>query len=367
LDKGFYAEGEVRLHSVSVGGNVQCGGGRFINRSAANDGQATNGEAGVALNADNINVAGSVALANGFEAQGQVRLPHATIGGNLECNGGHFLNKDGWSLIAAKAVVAGNAFFCDGFTSHGKINLTGATVSGCLDWSKVASPNELTLCLQHAKIGILRDEEKCWPESGKLFLNGFTYEAIDDNAPTDAETRIKWLRLQRVDRFWPQPYEQLASALRSAGHDANAKKVLIAKNKDRVARGPDLTWPEWFWHRVFGPVVGYGYRPLRALWLILGVVMLGYLFFGIGFRAKIMTSTSDNGPKASSLVYSLDMFVPLVDLHQAKGWVPNADGGKNLWLLHTGDLLRIYMWFHVIAGWVLTTMFVVGLTGKIKS
>ena len=66
------------------------------------------------------------------------------------------------------------------------------------------------------------------------------------------------------------------------------------------------------------------------------------------------------------------MFVPLVDLHQARYWLPNANKGsvlfdvKGLCLL-TGGLLYFYMWIHIIMGWVLTTLLIVGLTGLIRS
>ena len=70
-------------------------------------------------------------------------------------------------------------------------------------------------------------------------------------------------------------------------------------------------------------------------------------------------------PKFCALVYSLDMFVPLVNLHQANYWLPNANKGSEMRILkiRTGGLLSLYMWVHIIVGWILTTLFVVGLTG----
>jgi hypothetical protein len=35
--------------------------------------------------------------------------------------------------------------------------------------------------------------------------------------------------------------------------------------------------------------------------------------------------------------------------------------------LKSGSLLRCYFWFHIIAGWILTTLWVGGLTGLLKT
>ena len=53
-------------------------------------------------------------------------------------------------------------------------------------------------------------------------------------------------------------------------------------------------------------------------------------------------------------MYSLDAFVPLIDFHQAKLWLP-----KPGWL-------RGYLWLHTSAGWTLTTLLVAGLTGLVR-
>ena len=76
-------------------------------------------------------------------------------------------------------------------------------------------------------------------------------------------------------------------------------------------------------------------------------------------------------PKFCAMVYSLDMFVPLVDLRQANYWLPNGNRGAEVFKLkglrlRWGDLLCFYMWVHIIFGWIFTTLFVVGLTGLIR-
>ena len=378
LRKGFRAEGEVRLLGATIGGNLECDEGQFINPS------------GDALNADAVKVDGYVFLRNGFKAEGEVCLLVARIGRNLECDNGHFINKEkgAKALNADGLKVEGDVLLRNGFRAEGKVYLGGATIGGAFVWTGVTSPTEVTLDLRSAKIGTLWDDQKSWPEKGKLFFHGLVYGEIDDDAPIDAKTRIDWLHRQPTEHFRTQPYEQLAAVLRKGGHDTDAKKILIAKAKDQ-ARLTQLTWSEKCWYHVFGKFIGYGYRPWRAFWIGLLVVALGWGLFRIGLSADVMTPTkkgayvSDDGgenrrlsedyPKFHALVYSLDMFVPLVNLHQASYWLPNANRegelriSEKLRLSISGGLLRIYLWVHIVMGWVLTTLLVVGLSGLIRN
>jgi hypothetical protein len=106
--------------------------------------------------------------------------------------------------------------------------------------------------------------------------------------------------------------------------------------------------------------------------------------FEIGARNGLMTPAKAEGlvtvagkdtrvaefyPRLHSFMYSLDTFTPLISLDQAEFWLPNANVGRDIsfGLFHvtTGELLRWYMWFHIMAGWVLSTLLFVGLTGSI--
>ena len=99
---------------------------------------------------------------------------------------------------------------------------------------------------------------------------------------TGVQERIKWIRRQPADHFYPQPYEQLAAVLRKAGHETEARDILIAKNED-PERLKHMGWRARKWHRFLGRTIGYGYRPLKALGFMLGFVLAGWLLFYIGF------------------------------------------------------------------------------------
>ena len=284
--------------------------------------------------------------------------------------------------------VKGSVFLRNGFKAKGVVSLETATIDGGFIWTSVTSPADVILDLRSARIGTLWDASDSWPRKGKVVLNNLVYNEIADDAPIDAKTRLDWLHRQPTERFRPQPYEQLAAVLRKGGYEADAKRILIEKEKDR-ARVMQLSFFERWKHRLLGWTISYGHHSWKALWSILAVVLLGCIFFEIGSRADVMRPTkesayvSDDGgehrrlsedyPKFNSFVYSLDMFVPLVNLHQASYWLPNANRegklviAKRLTLPISGNLLRWYLWVHIILGWILTTLLVVGLSGLIRS
>jgi hypothetical protein len=276
--------------------------------------------------------------------------------------------------------------------------LVSAKISGLLHCTGLVSTERLWLDLRHANIHALRDEKQSWPENGRLFLHGLLYDEIHNKAPRDANSRIDWIRRQCDLRghsdFWPQPYEQLAKVLRGSGDDAGAKDVLIAKNKDKAER-TKLTRAQWVWYHLLGPLIGYGYKPLRAVPIAIGIVLLGWILFGAGYSSGLITPPGDSAytttekfpvpdpgnrtrgistayPVFNSLVYSLDVFVPVVDFNQAEHWLPNANRGSKLikigpWPLHTGGLLLFWLWVETVLGWVISTLFLAGLTGIVRT
>jgi cytoskeletal protein CcmA (bactofilin family) len=80
---------EVRLDGAKVGGNLDCDGGLFGAPLARSDADRPE-RIEVALSAEGIIVRGDVLLGNGFCARGGVRLTGARIKGNLTCSQGCF-------------------------------------------------------------------------------------------------------------------------------------------------------------------------------------------------------------------------------------------------------------------------------------
>lgn len=64
-------------------------------------------------------------------------------------------------------------------------------------------------------------------------------------------------------------------------------------------------------------------------------------------------------PCLNPFIYSLDAFLPIIELHQEKYWLPDPSrpGGRYvLW----------YLWFHICMGWLFTSLLAAALTGLVK-
>jgi hypothetical protein len=369
LRDGFNAKGEVGLSGATIGGDLDCVDAQFSNSN------------GPAFSADRVEIKGDAFLRDGFKAEGQVRLLGATIGGNFECDGAQFSNWNGDALSADGVEIKRAAYLRNGFKAEGKVTLLGATI-GFLQIRDVLGPENIVLDLRSAKVGTFWDDEHSWPSAGNLFLDGFRYERLYAESPLDAKSRKEWLHRQPSGKFLPQPYEHLAAVLREMGHERDAKLVMIAKNRDR-ARFTRFPRQGWWWYNFFGRAIGYGYAPWRAFAMSLVMIVLGALLFGAGFSHNLISPTresayeensgklADDYPVFTPLVYSLESFTPLLKLDQSANWTPNANHGAQVslwhWQVTTGGLLRWYLWFHIIAGWVLTTLWVGAVTGLVKS
>ena len=95
-------------------------------------------------------------------------------------------------------------------------------------------------------------------------------------------------------------------------------------------------------------------------------------------QADHLTNFSESSPSSDHLnalhplLYSLDVFLPFVDLHQEHYWWPDEGtkgectlAGRTITI--RGSSLRLYLWMQIIAGWLLSAIFVAGITGLIRN
>ena len=383
LRKGFQANGMVKLVGAKIGGYLECTSGKFLNNdTTAEVLEATRIEVGGNVSLCGVLRDGNLVPGSRFYADGIVSLYGGSIGGDLVCKGGEFINYEGKALCAEMLKVKGHVFLSDKFRTDGEVRLVCAIIGGHLRWVDVVEPEEATLNLQSAKIGILwdgEDDKETWPKVENLILYGLVYDEIHDKATKVVCKRKRWLQLQPAGTFRPQPYEQLAAVLKKSGYVDESKEILVEKAKARRAETTFLSG-DWVWYSFLGQFIGYGYYPWKALRWILGFLVCGGILFGISYDndPKLMIQSQDKTkqkpgfyPIFNPWMYSLDVFVPMVDLRQENYWMPDVDKGRELFkarsfTLKVGGLLRIYMWLHIIAGWVLSTLFAVGLTGLVK-
>lgn len=149
----------------------------------------------------------------------------------------------------------------------------------------------------------------------------------------------------------PPPY-------RRAGHEQEARRVAIAKQRARRRRLPR---PARLWNRLLGVTVGYGYQPWRAVWWLFGFVAVGALLFASAYpEALTATAPPEQLPVFVPVIYSLDVLLPIVDLRQQDFWIPDA---TRPW----GWAYLIWFWLSIGAGWVLTTAVAAAVTGLLKT
>jgi hypothetical protein len=347
------AKGEVRLLGAEVGGILDCNGAILHNIKK------------YTLNADRIKVKGSIFLGEKFTATGEVRLPSANVGGDVSFLDTRLHNPSGRTLTADGIKVKGNFLLWGISEIQGKLAFTNATIDGRFDILGLTAAKQIKLHLSGAHVGVLWDEKKSWPGPGQLYLDNFSYDRIDKDAPWDVKDRLEWLKLQPKGKFSSQPYEQLAKVYREAGREEEALEILYAKNAHRaecIYKGIvpaslfSKIWIEFTWL-----VFGYGCRPKQALLSFAFLVFFGslaYLAFG---AEKLVSSTRTNLAldgkhltEFNPFYYSLDAAIPLVELGQTAAWTMS------------GWLAQGYNAFHTVAGWVIVLLLVGALTGLIK-
>lgn len=318
---------------------------------------------GWAVDAGGLVMEGGVWGRKGFTTRGGIRIPGATLPGGLFLNEARLHNPGGIALRAENA-TASTMVFAQGFTAHGLIQLQGTHISGPVDFAGAdlsgqgtavdctrmqaaaldftpAVPPSGTMNLQGARVDMVHDTEDSWPEA--VLLHGFVYGTLADGAPGhDAARRIAWLR--RTPGYAPQPYEQLAAWYRQVGHDDEARRVLLAKQRHRRhTLGPAGR----AWSHLLDLSVGFGYRPwLAGLWL----TALGLLGTAVFSSHDPRPAQNDHGSPFNPLVYTLDLLIPIGGLGQRTAW-------------YWPDTITQWVAYALIAaGWLLTTAVVAGVT-----
>ena len=416
LDEGFKASGQVSFGNSRIDSDFNCSGGSFMHSAVQDAGPWADEKPALFLGVARIQ--GPVWLSAGFKADGAVDINGETCDAVL-CSGGRFFNPGNRAIIAWGAKVSGPVILSgsgplgaieatglvqfDDAKIGGVINASGAkflgspseihgfsanamTSDGGFFWQNVTLQNGATLDLRGASVNGLVDDEASWPAPGRLAIDGFVYHDFY-GGPVDAASRLKWVSLGVgqhppwlvvASGFHSQPYRELAKVLRERGDDAGAVQVLVAEEDARYSQ-----------HGTFGRsvgglikwTIGYGHRPLFAIGWSLAVILLGWGAVLIGARAGVMAPTwPENKPpdarksyeELQPLLYSLDAFLPFVNLHQEHYWWPDATATGECALLGRsitvrGRTLRYYLWLQIVAGWLLSAIFIAGITGLLRN
>ena len=404
LRNDFSAEGDVRLVSASIGINLDCEGGKFHNPK------------GCALSANDLTTKGSVILSNGFSAEGEVELLRADIGRNLFCEGGKFHNPDGKALVVEAGNISGGLFWRDTIC-EGDVNLVYAKVDVLVDDSAAWKSCKVALdAFTYSRFANPMDAQSRidWlaRRPDKMGFSPLPYEQAakvlfdmgHDNDAREILLEKEHIRMRQEKAsdgiFSPVPHDAAANVLFAMGRNRQARDILLEREKLLTDRGgfPSI-WKRG--RKIWEVLAGYGYRPWQRTFLIsLLIIGIGSVLFSEGEHAgrivphqpaalvsmkyqygRIPAEMPDETvarkfsgyPEFNPILFSVDIFVPLLNLHQEPFWYPAPDGGRQHWWGSAEDgefswwfLLEWWYWFQIMAGGALTSFFLLSIARLLR-
>jgi hypothetical protein len=294
-----------------------------------------------------------------LKAGGKVKMRQARFSGTLTFRGACITD----TLDLRGSSIGGDVNFGRSKKTPARLGpellLDGATIGGRLQMGSADLSATSAIDLSRARVGYLDDRNVEWPDEAAV-LEGITLGGIAVDAGDGAiNRRLAWL-LPGDDNDWsPQPYSQVISAMRLAGEEDRARQIAIRREQDRRTKG-GLSWVSKAWNWLLDVTIRYGYRPYRAFGGAVLVILACWVVYEGGFGIlglfdPVLYEHTKKNPEVYRLVYSIDAFLPIVDLGQASEHTP------------TGLFGHITLWTEICLGWLLTTLGVVGVTGLIRN
>jgi hypothetical protein len=345
----FRAEGRMQLPGAAIRGDLDLSSATLAMPDDRN----------IGLDLQAAHIGGHLKLGPDFNIKGSTQLNYCAVDGQIRVERAKFKSR-GDSVVSADRIAIGTDLFfasesdCEGnFRLHGAraaagridlelLRLNGSSGLDCEEAEALLlhlppGNGVGTLTLNNAHVGVLKGWRAPWPE--KMLISGLTYDSLDPIP--DVSAQVELLK-QGAAGYEPQPYEQLASAYRRSGRDADARTVLLAKQRHRRdGQAPILK----AWGYLQDWTVGYGYSPVRAAVWLVALALIGT----VAFAVKHPPPLKPEAPEFNPVLYTLDLLLPIISFGQEGAFNP---GSAQQWL--AAGL--------VIAGWVLATTIVAGIT-----
>jgi hypothetical protein len=195
----------------------------------------------------------------------------------------------------------------------------------------------------------------------------------------------QWLILLRdhTENYTPQAYQQLATVHRAAGHERDARRILIAQQEDRrlrvlqPAKGANRRTRFRFWARRTGLwwfhklPIGYGYRTWPAF---VGVLVLAALGAGLGIAAghtHVGATRQFAAYRPASEAQKIEQHCSTVEQAALGVRVPFLSSlGVGDCVLDTtsraGGIYSVAIWTDQAFAWAAATLAVAGYTGLVR-
>jgi hypothetical protein len=280
-------------------------------------------------------------------------------GGNVNLRFTHF----GGNLSLEKSLFRGAVDLTAAEISQ-ELILTGAYFANKLILHD-ASAKQLTLNVEddvevEDAFIFERNQDGSW--KGSLDLREFTFGEF--SGPEDEEISAKLAVIlagaQDPDMFSRDPYLQLEQYYESIGNDAQARKIYY-KGRCHLRKRAKHRWSilrnatDGLWKGL----TGYGVHIWPLFAIAFGFIFAGLLAFSIPNEALTKVDASANlhgwedGP-LHQFLYSLDLFLPVVNLRIDELWIPN------------GPWLHLFATIHALIGWLIVPLLIAALAGVIR-
>jgi len=231
------------------------------------------------------------------------------------------------------------------------LTTTSLRVEGPALLSGVVIENEASL--EHSDFLTLNLAEVSWPDdSESVKLDGIKYEHIAAGEGKDSWKKL--LALANLSRYNSSVYADLEAFFKRQGHPERANEVFVAQKRRERKEILQGRWRK-LWSYFLDYSVRYGRSPGRAFRWSVPVIVIGCVVFWSRQNMEPQRA-EDVARHYSAFLYSLDLFIPFIDLKAASVWIPKPD----CWFA------QIWMRAQIIFGWILIPTGLAAWTGIIK-
>ena len=263
---------------------------------------------------------------------GPVTFQSTDITGNFRFDGSHFTSPT--ALVSFEEVKAGATSSFIGSSFAGFVSFKDARFAA-LDFSKVTWP--------------AGHDDNPW-----LWLNGMAYGRISAGAEKDSWQNLYNLvqRTAHGSAYSADIFSRLDDYYRRLGYPKQANTFFRAEKKRE--REEVLSGPAWAWSFFLEQFVGYGRSPERAIFWSVAIIGFGCVMF----RPKRMEPQNAEhvGRKYSPFWYSVDVYLPIIKLHDAEIWKPKEEY----------VLTHVWRRIHTVLGWALIPIAIAAWTGMLS-
>ncbi|WP_235868355.1 hypothetical protein [Pseudomonas ogarae] len=403
LNGGFEAVGRVCFLGSQIDGQLDC-----IEASL-------DGKDGDALVVEWTVIKGAVLLRK-VQAEGLVAFMATQINGLFDCSGARFDGSGNFVLSVKETRVDGILILRNLPHPLHKASFAGTKVA-VLNDDEYAWGSDLDL--NGFVYNFLDNDAPIRAASRLAWLDKQTLSAAGNDGKLGSDSR-----------FRPHPWRHLQYVLKQMGHTEEALEVGLAFERRLRKAGligqPPGNWCRcggWLYsaiakalHSIYGALTGYGYRPMLLLgWFLFTWLTCASFYWWAAEKEGVFAPSNPivfqhanyqrcrpdresvwrkqnppivrtvpkefTGPgnwylceelreeytALSPLAFSLDVLLPLVDLHQEKDWAPliptPKTGLEEITAFGWKYLTRWVIWFQTLFGWLCSLLLVAMVSG----